>query len=216
MTSLYLDLALPLCVVGQFNAIVLVVGYGVWQWVMGCCVSTPLLPRLTCGMPTAGAGLRRGMRAARDCLVCLHGAHDVPWFGAVGMDPLGGDWPWHALACGRRPAAGVWVGRSEGGPRQAYTRIPVPRAVQGRPHCGPAPDPYDPATAPTATQVQFPPEAPAEAAGAGGSAGEGEEKGAQGGEVRPCLVPFASLMNHGAFPHVVHFSRVDPATGCLR
>lgn len=36
------------------------------------------------------------------------------------------------------------------------------------------------------------------------------------GAIRTCLAPFLGLMNHHALPHVVHFSKVDPASGCIR
>ncbi|KAG2443768.1 hypothetical protein HXX76_002112 [Chlamydomonas incerta] len=36
------------------------------------------------------------------------------------------------------------------------------------------------------------------------------------GDIRTCLVPYLGLMNHHPLPHVVHFSRVDPATAGLR
>ena len=69
-------------------------------------------------------------------------------------------------------------------------------------------------------QVQFPP-APRPCSAKGGGAkkkgaGAGAPGAAAGGEVRPCLVPLVSLLNHDPWPHIVHFSRVDPATGCLR
>ena len=31
-----------------------------------------------------------------------------------------------------------------------------------------------------------------------------------------CLVPFASLMNHSIYPHVVRYSKLDPASHCLQ
>ncbi|EFJ49666.1 hypothetical protein VOLCADRAFT_120737 [Volvox carteri f. nagariensis] len=36
------------------------------------------------------------------------------------------------------------------------------------------------------------------------------------GDIRTCLAPYLGLMNHHPLPHVVHFSKVDPETGCLR
>ncbi|KXZ49282.1 hypothetical protein GPECTOR_22g876 [Gonium pectorale] len=36
------------------------------------------------------------------------------------------------------------------------------------------------------------------------------------GAIRTCLAPFLGLMNHHPLPHVVHFSKVDPQSGCLR
>jgi len=35
------------------------------------------------------------------------------------------------------------------------------------------------------------------------------------GAIKPALVPLASLINHSAYPHVVHFSTVNPKTRCL-
>ncbi|PNH09292.1 SET domain-containing protein 4, partial [Tetrabaena socialis] len=35
------------------------------------------------------------------------------------------------------------------------------------------------------------------------------------GVIRTCLAPYVGLMNHHPLPHVVHFSKVDAATGCL-
>lgn len=35
------------------------------------------------------------------------------------------------------------------------------------------------------------------------------------GTIKPALVPLASLINHSASPHVVHFSTVNPKTRCL-
>jgi hypothetical protein len=36
------------------------------------------------------------------------------------------------------------------------------------------------------------------------------------GVTRPALAPFASLLNHSPWPHVVRFSQVDAVSGCLR
>jgi hypothetical protein len=36
------------------------------------------------------------------------------------------------------------------------------------------------------------------------------------GEVAPALVPYACLINHSARPHIVRFSKLDPATGLYR
>ena len=36
------------------------------------------------------------------------------------------------------------------------------------------------------------------------------------GAIRPTLVPYASLINHSPWPHIVHFSTVDPATKLLQ
>ncbi|KAG2436622.1 hypothetical protein HYH02_011557 [Chlamydomonas schloesseri] len=36
------------------------------------------------------------------------------------------------------------------------------------------------------------------------------------GDIRTCLVPYLGLMNHHPLPHVVHFSKVDAASGGLR
>eukprot|EP00798_Chlamydomonas_sp_ICE-L_P010016 gene10016-7903_t len=36
-----------------------------------------------------------------------------------------------------------------------------------------------------------------------------------GGDVRPCLTPYIGLMNHSPWPHIVHFSKVDPETDNL-
>lgn len=36
------------------------------------------------------------------------------------------------------------------------------------------------------------------------------------GQVRPCLAPVASLINHGACPHIVRFSTVEPSSNYLQ
>ncbi|GIM03057.1 hypothetical protein Vretimale_7852 [Volvox reticuliferus] len=36
------------------------------------------------------------------------------------------------------------------------------------------------------------------------------------GNICTCLAPYLGLMNHHPLPHIVHFSKVDPQTGCLR
>jgi hypothetical protein len=42
------------------------------------------------------------------------------------------------------------------------------------------------------------------------------QAGGGAGPLRTCLAPLVGLINHHPLPHAVHFSRVDPETGCLR
>ncbi len=34
--------------------------------------------------------------------------------------------------------------------------------------------------------------------------------------IKTCLVPFASLLSHSDRPHVIHYSKLDPGTRCLK
>ena len=35
------------------------------------------------------------------------------------------------------------------------------------------------------------------------------------GSCQECLVPYASLLNHSPYPHIVQYGQLDPATGML-